>query len=88
MVGHMTATDPAFVQQLAAAQHALARQADPVTATAQAYNVLYQTLDSQAQLWAFVDNFRFFCILALACIPLIFLFKRLPKRPAPKAPAH
>ncbi len=87
MVAHMTPTDPAFAQQLAAAQHALARQVDPVTATGQAYSVLYQTLDAQAHLWAFVDNFRFFCLLALGCMPLIFLFKRVSKPPA-RAGAH
>ncbi len=87
MVGHMTATDPAFVQQLSAAQHAFARQTDPVTASARAYGVLYQTLDAQAHVWAFVDNFRLFCLLALACTPLIFLFKRV-QRPGVKISAH
>ncbi len=88
MVGHMTSTDPAFVQQLNAAQHALARQTDPVTATTQAYSTLYQTLNSQASLWAFVDNFRFFCLAALGCIPLVFLFKKLPARPAARPAGH
>ena len=88
MVEHMTSTDPAFVQQLDAAQHALARQTDVVTATSQAYSMLYQTLNSQASLWAFVDNFRFFCLAALGCIPLVFLFKRLPARPAARPAAH
>lgn len=87
MVGHMTSTDPGFTQQFALAQHAFARQGDPVTATARAYDVLYQTLDAQAHLWAFVDNFRFFCLAALGSIPLIFLFKRV-SRPPSKAPAH
>jgi DHA2 family multidrug resistance protein len=87
MVEHMTSTDPGFTQQLALAKHALARQTDPVTATDQAYSVLYQTLDAQAHLWAFVDNFRFFCLLALACIPLVFLFKRV-SRPAARPAAH
>ena len=82
MVAHMTSTDPAFTQQLAAAMHALARQTDPITAAGQAYSVLYQTLDAQAHLWAFVDNFRLFCLLALGCVPMIFLFKRVKKPPA------
>jgi DHA2 family multidrug resistance protein len=87
MVDHLTPTDPAFTQQLAAAQHALARHADPVTATGQAYSVLYQTLDAQAHLWAFVDNFRLFCLLALGCVPFVFLFKRVI-RPAAKPAVH
>src|SRR5580692_5994249 len=88
MVEHMTATDSGFTQQLNAAQHALARQADPVTATTQAYSVLYQTLDSQAHLWAFVDNFRLFCLMALGCMPLVFLFKKIQRPTAARAPAH
>jgi DHA2 family multidrug resistance protein len=88
MVEHMTSTNPAFVQQLGMAQHAFARQGDSVAATTKAYGVLYQTLDNQAHLWAFVDNFRFFCLMALSCIPLVFLFKRVPPRPAQKGAAH
>ena len=41
MVGHLTPTDPAFAQQLAAAKAVLAHQTDPVTATRQAYNAVY-----------------------------------------------
>lgn len=87
MVEHMTSTDRPFVQQLGMAQHAFARQGDPVAATTRAYDVLYQTLDSQAHLWSFVDNFRFFSFMALSCIPLVFLFKRV-SRPAARPSAH
>jgi DHA2 family multidrug resistance protein len=87
MVGHLTPTDPVFRQQLAAAQHALARHTDIVTAKTQAYSMIYQTLDHQAHLWAFVDNFRLFGLLALAGIPLIFLFKRVQSGRKPVAAA-
>jgi DHA2 family multidrug resistance protein len=87
MVGHMTATDPAFRQQFDAAQHALARQTDIVTATTRAYDILYQILNSEANLWAFVDNFRFFCLMALGCIPFVFFFKRVV-RPTARPAAH
>ena len=82
MVGHLTPTDPVFMQRLAAAQHILAKHTDIVTAKAQAYSMIYQTLDHQAHLWAFVDNFRLFGLLALCGIPLIFLFKRIKRVPA------
>jgi DHA2 family multidrug resistance protein len=81
MVGHLTPTDPAFRERLAAAQHVLAKHTDIVTAKTQAYSMIYQTLDRQAHLWAFVDNFRLFGLLALAGIPLIFLFKRIKHGP-------
>src|SRR5271169_2970861 len=88
MVGHLTATDPAFAQQLAAAKSVLGNQTDPVTATRQAYNAVYSLLDQQAHLWAFVDNFYLFGLLALAGIPLVFLFKRITTVKKPVAAAH
>jgi DHA2 family multidrug resistance protein len=83
MVGHLTATDPAFTQRLAAVENYLAHHTDAVTAQRQAYAAIYGTLDQQAHLWAFVDNFYMFGLLALGGIPLVFFFKRVQvvKRP-------
>jgi len=77
MVGHLTPTDPAFAQRLAAGKQMLAQHTDPVNATRQAYGAVYSLLDQQAHLWAFVDNFFLFGVLALGTMPLIFLFKRV-----------
>jgi MFS transporter, DHA2 family, multidrug resistance protein len=88
MVGNLTATDPAFTQRLAAAQHAFARHTDTVTAQHQAYATIYNTLDAQAHLWAFVDNFYLFGLLALCGIPLIFLFKRVRQPVKTSVVAH
>ena len=88
MVGHLTPMDPAFNLRLAAAQQAFARHTDAVTAKEQAYNAIYSTLDHQAHLWAFVDNFRLFGLLALCCLPLIFLFKRVQRAPARVMKVH
>jgi DHA2 family multidrug resistance protein len=88
MVGHLTPTDPVFRQQLAAAQAILARHGDPVHATSRAYSLVYSTLDHQAHLWAFVDNFRLFGLLALCGIPLIFLFKRIKRAPVRAVEVH
>ena len=54
----------------------------------QAYNAVYSLLDQQAHLWAFVDNFYLFGLLALAGIPLIFFFKRIQTVKKPAATAH
>jgi MFS transporter, DHA2 family, multidrug resistance protein len=88
MVGHLTPTDPVFRERLAAAQAVLARHGDPVQATSQAYSLIYSTLDHQARLWAFVDNFRLFGFLALGSIPLIFLFKRIQRAPVRALEVH
>ncbi|HXR46050.1 MAG TPA: DHA2 family efflux MFS transporter permease subunit [Candidatus Limnocylindrales bacterium] len=83
MAGHLTTTSPALHYHLAVLQHALVRHTDSVTAANQAYGRIYQTLDRQAHLWAFADNFRLFGWLALGCLPLIFLFKRIKRRKGP-----
>jgi DHA2 family multidrug resistance protein len=88
MVGHLTPTDPLFRQRLAAAHALLVRHGDPVRATGQAYSLIYNTLDHQAHLWAFVDNFRLFGLLALCGIPLIFLFKRIKHDPVRGLEVH
>ena len=66
----------------------LGAHTDPVTATRQAYNAVYSLLDQQAHLWAFVDNFYLFGLLALAGIPLIFLFRRVTYAKKAAAAAH
>ncbi len=88
MVGRLSPFDPAFNEQLAALQRGLAQHTDAVTARHQAYALMYQTLDQQSHLWAFVDNFNLFGWLAVGCIPLIFLFKRVQavKKPGASTP--
>ena len=81
MVGHLTPTDPAFTRQLHAAQAMLARHGDSVTAMHRAYALIYNMLNQQAHLWAFVDTFRVFALIVLCCLPLIFLFKRVRQTP-------
>ena len=86
MVSHLTPFDPAFRDQLAMAKQALALHTDPATATTQAYGALYGVLDQQAHLWAFVDNFYMFGLLALAGLPALLLLQKA-KRPAAKPTA-
>jgi DHA2 family multidrug resistance protein len=86
MVGHLTPYDPAYVERLHAAQQAFS-SSGPGLAELQAQGGIYSSLLEQAQLWAFVENFRLFGILCLLCIPLVFLFKRVKGR-GPVAAAH
>ena len=85
LVSHLTPYDPAFLQRLAALQAVLSRHTGPTPAL-QAHTLIYDQLIQQARLWAFVDNFRFFGALCLACIPLIFLFKKAPSFVHPTRP--
>ena len=88
MVTHLTPFDPAYVHRLAAAAGALAPTSGPVLAHQQALRLIYNTLQNQATLWAFVENFRLFGLLCLACLPLVLLFKRVQRQPAGRAGMH
>ncbi len=87
MVGHMTPYDPAFTGQLAAAQHALTATDGSWLAHQQALGLMYNSLLTQSNLWAFVENFRLFGVLCLVCLPLILIFKRVRRGQKPIA-AH
>ena len=87
MVAHVTPFDPAATSTLATMRAALTPFTDAVTAAAQAHQLLYTRTLEQARLWAFVDDFRLFGIVTLACLPLIVLLKKLPRH-APKVDAH
>jgi DHA2 family multidrug resistance protein len=90
MVGHTSQYNPVFNAQFAKMQIALTPQVGSSAAHHQAYGLTYRTLQQQASLWSYVDVFRMLVIVCLACIPLVFLFKR-PKRaavPGEVAAAH
>jgi DHA2 family multidrug resistance protein len=87
MAGHLAATDPEYQARLAALTHAFASQLSPVDAMHRAQAAVYGTLVQQANLWAYVDNFRMLAGVSLIAIPLVFLFKRARSR-AGAAAAH
>jgi DHA2 family multidrug resistance protein len=88
MVSHLTVYDPAFVAHAASTKAFLAVYSDPFTASAQTWHLLYGTLNQQSRLWAFVDNFRMFGLICLACVPLVFLFKKIGPQPKRRVDVH
>jgi DHA2 family multidrug resistance protein len=53
--------------------------ADMVTAHQEALGTLYRSTQQQASLMAYMDNFRLLAFLALLCIPLVLLFRRVER---------
>jgi len=81
MAGHMTNLDAPFRNQLSSLQHALSIHSGQA-GQSQAYGVIYQTLQQQAGLWAYVEQFRMLMPICLLLVPIILLFKKA-KGPAP-----
>jgi len=85
---HVTAFDPAttgVLEQLKAGF--MARGADVVTATSQAYAALYGMIQRQAAMVSFVTIFRLLGLLFLVMIPLVMIMRR-PKGAVGPAPVH
>jgi DHA2 family multidrug resistance protein len=82
MVSHLTPYDPAFQQRLRDLAAAFAARGNPMTASQQAYDAVYQTLVGQATLLAYIDNFRLLAFLCLLCVPAALLFRRVRARKA------
>jgi DHA2 family multidrug resistance protein len=81
---HINLTNHATVQALArAAELAHRAGADPELARHQALGLLYNLLQQQSTLMAYLDAFMAFSLMALAVIPLILLMRRSAAKDAP-----
>jgi DHA2 family multidrug resistance protein len=74
MVSHLTPYDAAFQQRMQQLQGVFGSSAEGLQ---KAYAAVYGVLVRQANLLAFVDNFRLLTFVCLACIPLVFLLRRV-----------
>ena len=85
MVGHLSPYRPEFQQYLQSTSAMLGQYSDPVSAQQQAYGLFYGTLQQQANLFAYVDTFRWLALLCLVCVPLVLLFRKTKARGGPVA---
>jgi len=81
VTGHM------FQSSLAATQHALNGYYGKPNTLAPAQATLYQQLQQQASLWAFVDVFRWLSLLCFFSVGIVWLLKKV-KPGKPPAGAH
>lgn len=86
LVEHLSPYNPIFQQRYETIANALNHQTGSQSAL-QSLHLLYAQLQQQAQLFAFVFDFRLFGVLCICCIPLVFLFKGVGKKKGPIA-AH
>ena len=87
LVRTMTATNPQFQQSLHGMTAHFAQSMDPVQAKQTALALLGSQLDQQANLMAYIDNFRLLGVLCLVCVPLA-LFLRRQRAVARDVPMH
>jgi MFS transporter, DHA2 family, multidrug resistance protein len=76
LVSHLTPHSRLYLERVNQIEAILAPQSGQVTAHAQTYHLLYQTLQQQAGLWAYIDQFRMLAIVSLLVAPIVFLYRR------------
>lgn len=76
LAGHLTPYDTTYQNHLNTMTRAMATHGDMVTAHQQAVGSLYHTLVTQANLLAYLDNFRWFALLCFVCITGTMLLKK------------
>jgi hypothetical protein len=63
-------------QQLQDLTRQMQIHAGPWIASLRAYALTNSALDKQAQLWAYVDVFRYIALMLVLCVPLSFILKK------------
>jgi DHA2 family multidrug resistance protein len=78
LVGHVTAGDPTLTGVLQGLESKIFQAGvDTFTAHQKALALIYQVVQQQASLLAYMDNFRMLGFLAFFCIPVALLFRRV-----------
>jgi DHA2 family multidrug resistance protein len=86
LVGRVTVWDPATAERLSLLERAFGQAgADATTAHAQALQRLYEEVQRQAAMNAFLDDFRFLTLLFVLFIPLVWCMAR-PAEPPHEPP--
>jgi DHA2 family multidrug resistance protein len=87
MVHNVTGVSHTFQQQYQALWSFLTQHTDSATASIQAYKLVELSLDRQAALLSYNDNFRYIAFLCFLCAPIAFAMNRVRGR-AKAAMAH
>ena len=76
MVKHLTETNSVYVERLQAYSSQFMSMTDLSTATYMGQTLIYNQLQAQARLWAYVDSFRIFAVAGIIILFLIFALKK------------
>jgi DHA2 family multidrug resistance protein len=88
LTDHVNGLSAAYNHMLNSTQIQLVRAGSGLTeANAQAHGMIYKTVQRQAAMLGFIDNFKMLGVVFLAVIPVLLLLKK-PKAPSGNVPVH
>jgi len=80
IVHSLSPGSPAVQRALQSTTRLMEAHADPVTSVNRAHKLLEHTMAQQAQLWSYVDDFRYLALVCFACVPIAFTLQRVRRR--------
>jgi DHA2 family multidrug resistance protein len=75
IVRNLSGASPVLRRQLHALTVTMSHHAGPAKASLRAFALTQRSLDSQAQIYAYVDVFRYFALLFALCVPVVYLMQ-------------
>jgi len=82
MVHARSGSSLALRQQLAHLTALMRMHAGPVKAMLRSAAIVQRTLDNQAQLWSYIDVFRYLALVCALCVPVVFVLKKCQSKAA------
>jgi DHA2 family multidrug resistance protein len=76
MVSHLNPTNPVFQEKVGMVKAFLSMSMNSDVAAQKTNFLMYVNLVKQSALWAYIDSFRLYGIIALVLIPMVFLLKK------------
>ncbi len=77
LLHNLSSTSLRFQQQLGQTQQMLAPTYGAANSVLRSYGMIQNTLTRQAQLWSYLDDFRYMALAALACAPLVWMMRKV-----------
>ena len=81
LVSHLVPHNHLYRDRLNQMESIVAPHSGAITAHSQAYGLMYETLQQQATLWSYIDQFRLLAVVSLLLAPIIFLYRNSPSPP-------
>jgi MFS transporter, DHA2 family, multidrug resistance protein len=88
LVQHTVPMSSTYQQYLQHYTQTFSNYASHATAQTQALGQVGRVLGQQAQLWSYVDDFRYMALTCLCCVPLVWGLKKVRARAGAAAGAH
>jgi MFS transporter, DHA2 family, multidrug resistance protein len=79
LVHNYSPANPLFRAKLSALNQQMNMHVGPALAIRRATALADRSFNAQAQIYAYVDDFRYLALLAFLCVPIAFILKRPPK---------